>query len=325
MSAKKENSNDEIDLLELLKRMGKTIWRLFSALGRGILISVVFLFRNWLPLGVSLIVAVGFSYILKRSFTPYYSSNLTLRSNTVANADMISYLNRLHSYCLERNIQAITGALSIPADQAKNIKDIEAFWVIDKNNDGTPDFVDYKNKFNVYDSVNMRMPDRIVIRARFSESADLKTLRTGLFSFVNTNTFYKQVNDLRLIQADEMLVRLNYDIEQLDSLQKIKYFEETKSRLPEKNGQMIFLQEQKTQLIYEDIHNLFKRRQLIEQEKTIYPDIITLLSDFIIPAKPYTGLLFYAKMLIPLFLGFTIIVLILLTNRKKLRDFFRKY
>lgn len=325
MSTNKETGNDEIDLLELFRRIGKTTGRWLSSLWRGILISLAFLIRRWLTLGLSIVIAVGFSYILKKSFTPYYASNLVIRSNSVSNADMIAYLNRLHTFCLEKNAPEIAIALSITGDQAKNLKDIEAFWVIDKNRDGTPDFIDYKNSFNVYDTVNTRMPDRIAIRARFSALNEIQILRKGLFSFVNMNTFYKHQNDLRLTQVDAMMVRLDYDIEQLDSLQKIKYFEETKNLFPEKTGQMIFLQEQKTQLIYEDIHDLFRRRQLLEQEKNLYPDIITLLSDFTIPAKPYTGLLYYSKVTIPLFFGITLLLLIILANRKKLRDVLKKY
>jgi hypothetical protein len=325
MSTSKETSNDEIDLLELFRRIGKTIGTWFIALAKGILISVVFLIRRWLPLGLSLVIAVGFSYVLKKSFTPCYASNLVIRSNSISNADMIAYLNRLHTFCLEKNAPALATALSISEDQAKNLKDIEAYWIIDKNNDGTPDFIDYKNRFNVYDTVNKRMPDRIAIRAKFSALEEIQILRNGLFSFVNTNTFYKHQNDLRLTQVDAMMVRLDYDIEQLDSLQKIKYFEETKNRFPEKTGQMIFLQEQKTQLIYEDIHNLFRRKQSLEQEKNLYPDIITLLSDFTIPARPYTGLKYYSKVTIPLFFGITLLILIFLANRKKLRELLKKY
>jgi hypothetical protein len=215
--------------------------------------------------------------------------------------------------------------LSLPQEKAKDILDINAFWVIDRQNDGTPDYVDYKGKYNVYDTVNIRMQDRLVIRAKLSVPQDLSLLKNGIFSFVNNNSIYKQRNDLRLLQINELLVRYNYDIEQLDSLQKIKYFEETKSRLPEKNGQMIFLQEQKTQLIYDDIYTLYTRKQVLEQQKNIYPDLITLISDFNMPAVPYTRMLYYGKVIIPLVFGLTIILLILIANRKRIKDLLKNY
>ena len=95
--------------------------------------------------------------------------------------------------------------------------------------------------------------------------------------------------------------------------------------LPEKNGQMIFLQEQKTQLIYEDIYKLYTRKQTLEQQKDIYPDIITLISDFTLPTLPYTRMLYYGKVIIPLAFGLTITLLILMANRKKIKDLLKNY
>ena len=325
MSSNKDVRNDEIDLLELFRRIGRTISSWFKALGRGILISVVFLLKRWLPLGISLIIAIMISYSMKKSFTPYYTSVMTIRSNTLPNEEMISFINRLHLFCREQNVAALSEALSLSPEKAKKIKDIGAFWVIDKKNDGIPDYIDFKNKYNVYDTVNLRMQDRFVLQAKVSAPDDLPLLRNGIISFVSNNLLYRQKNDLRLAQIKELLTRLNYDIKQLDSLQKVKYFEETRSRLPQKSGQMVFLQEQKTQLIYDDIYTLYSRKQALDQQKDIYPDIITVISDFTVPVKPFTGLLYYGKVVVPLFLGLTLIVLICLANRKKIRDIIRKY
>jgi hypothetical protein len=324
-SSDKDVVKDEIDLLELFRSMGRTILTGVKALGTGILISFVFLLKKWLPLGIALFISVGLSYILKKSQNPFYYSDMMIRSNTISNADMISYLNRLHYFCLEQNIEAVSQALSISLEKAKEINDIQAYWVIDRNNDGTPDYTDYKNKYNVYDTVNVRMPDRLAIKVNLTVPGDLAILKSGIFAYVNNNSQYRQKNEFRLVQINEMLIRLNYDIKQLDSLQKVKYFEETRSRQPEKNGQMIFLQEQKTQLIYEDIYTLYTRKQNLDLQKDLYPDLITIVSDFTIPVKPYNGLLYYGKVVVPVVMGLTIMFLIFLANRKKFKDFIKKY
>jgi len=62
-SSQNKTSADEIDLLDLFRRMGRTISRWASELGRAFLISVVFLLRRWIPLGLSLVAGVGLSYI----------------------------------------------------------------------------------------------------------------------------------------------------------------------------------------------------------------------------------------------------------------------
>ncbi|MEI8225765.1 MAG: hypothetical protein WCG82_07535, partial [Bacteroidota bacterium] len=86
MSENTTNKNvkdDEIDLSDLFKRMGRSISRMSQAVGRGILISTVFLFRNWLPLGLSVIMGVVASYLLKTTSPSSYTSDLVLRNNNV--------------------------------------------------------------------------------------------------------------------------------------------------------------------------------------------------------------------------------------------------
>jgi hypothetical protein len=136
---------------------------------------------------------------------------------------------------------------------------------------------------------------------------------------------FQQRNRVRLKQNLELLSRLNKDITQLDSLQKVKYFEETRNRQPLNGGQMVFLQEQNTQLIYADIYSLYSRKQIIESEGDLYHGIVTVLSDFSLPAKRYNGTAFYALKIIPVLFSFTLLILILLANRKKLIEVYNKY
>jgi hypothetical protein len=215
--------------------------------------------------------------------------------------------------------------LSINQEKAETIREIEAFWIIDKNNDSIPDFVDYRNKHSVYDTVDVRMKDRFVIKVEVSDPQDLILIRDGILSFVNNNPVFQKKNNLRLDQINEMVARLDYDIKQLDSLQQVKYFEETRNRRPEEGGQMIFLQEQKTQLIYEDIYKLYNIKQKLEQERNLYSGNITIINDFYLPNKRYNGGYYFGKVIIPLFFGLTLSYLILLRNRKKLVEVYKKY
>ena len=317
--------DDEIDLLDLFRRMGRTLSRWLNALGRAFLISVVFLLRRWLPLGLSILLGIGASYLFKFTTDSSFSADLVLKNNTVSNADMIAYLNRLHTYCAENNFQELAGAISFTPEQIKNIIDISAFWIIDNGRDGSPDFVDYTNNHNIYDTVNIRMQDRLDVRVKIKSPQALSMLRNGIVKFIESDSLFQQRNRVRVRQNNEMITRLNYDILQLDSLQKIKYFQETKSQKPQNGGQMVFLQEQKTQLIYTDIQALVTRKQALETERDLYKSIITVISDFSLPAVRENGGLFYAKTYVPIFFCLTLLILILLANIKKLKEVYNKY
>jgi len=204
--------DDEIDLLDLFRRMGKTLSKWFNALGKAFLISVVFMLRRWLPLGLSVALGVGLSYLMKATSESSFTSDMVLRTNTVAPADLIPYINKLHTFCLEDNQPALASAISTTPDQVKNIIDIGGFWIIDKNKDNTPDMVDYYGDHNVYDTVNVRMQDRLDIRVKIKTPQELTRVRDGIIKYIETDSLYQQRNRLRLRQNQELLTRLDYDI-----------------------------------------------------------------------------------------------------------------
>lgn len=317
--------DDEIDLLDLFRRMGRTLSRWCNALGRAFLISIVFLLKRWLPLGLSIVLGIGVSYLFKTTSASSYTSDLVLRTNAMPPADMISYINRLHTFCLEQNKPALSNAIAVTDIQAKNIIDISAFWIIDNGHDGIPDLVDYDNRQDVYDTVNVRMKDRLDIRVRIRSPQELTNVRNGIIKFIDADALFQQINSVRLRQNKEMLARLDYDILQLDSLQKFKYFQETKNRIPQNASQLIFLQEQKTQLFYTDIYVLYSRKQSLELDRDLHKEIVTVLSEFSIPTRRDNGGMYYAKLIVPIFFLFTLFILILIANRRRLEDVYNKY
>lgn len=321
----KQIRDDEIDLRDLFNRLGKTLSKWFKAVAEALVHTIVFLLKSLIPLIISVLIGAGISYALKWSTKPVYSSEITLRSNVIPVEQMISSLNQLTILLKEKNYNGVATLLSISPEKAKIIRKIEAFWIIDRNNDTIPDFVDYKKSHNVYDSLNVRMKDRFAVRVELQEPGEIPQMKDFIFSYVNHNPVFGQQNELRLKMIDELYARLNYDIEQLDSLQKVKYFEETRNIKPEEGGQIIFLQDYTTQLLYPDIYNLFRRKQELDQEKYLYNEILSVITDFHQPLKRNNGGWYYGKIVIPLCFGLMLIWLIIKKNRKKLLEVFRRY
>jgi hypothetical protein len=329
--------DDEIDLLDLFRRMGRTLNKWGNALGKAFLISVVFLLRRWLPLLLSIILAVGLSYIFKETSVSFYSSDLVFRNNlslldiktkndnSGTTAEIISKISKLRTFCSENNSISLSEALFMKQEAVKNISDISAFWIIDQGRDGIPDYVDYKGNHNVYDSINVRIQDKLDVRVKINSPQDLNLIRDGIIKYIESDSLYQQRNRLRFRQNLNLISRIDYEIVQLDSLQKVKYFEETRNTKPAKGGQIVFMQEQKTQLLHDDIINLYSRKQKLETEKDLYKGVVTVLSDFSLPAKRDNGGMYYGQYLIPLFFIITLLILIILANRKKLSEIYKKY
>ena len=320
-----EGRKDEIDLIDLFGKLWKSLVNLFAAAGRFLLRSIFFLIGNLIPLLASIILGFGLSHVVRTAKRPYYISEITLKSNAVDNGEMIPYMNKLTQLVKEKNFPTLAKSLNLPVEAAKKIRKIQAFWVIDKNNDSIPDFVDYKNNHNVYDTVNVRMKDRFVITTIIYDPNDLPLIRDGLVRYADDNPFFQEKNVLRLKQTDEMLIRLNYDIKELDSLQKVKYFEETRNRQTGKDGQIIFFQEQKTQLVYSDIYNLYRIKLEYDRQKDLFPGILTVISDFLTPIKRSNGTLYYSQFIVPSLFFLTLLILIYARNREKIKSVYKKY
>ena len=178
------------------------------------------------------------------------------------------------------------------------------------------------------DTVKKRMWDTFVVRARLTVPKEFPLLSDKILEYARQNPLFQQKNQVRLVQNKEIQVRLIYDISQLDSLQKIKYFEETRKKLsPPSGGKLVFLQEKNapTELIYDNIYTLYSRKQAIDAELELYNNVITLLDDFTQPNRPINGIIYYGKYIIPTLFMLCFILLILIDQRKKLQEIFRKY
>jgi hypothetical protein len=337
ITSNKNTREDEIDLLDLFRRIGTTLNKWATALGKAFLVSLVFLIKRWLPLGLSIAAGIAISYILKTTSPSFYTSDLvfrnnlilmdkkTLRDNSGTTSEMISKINKLHTFCSENNIDALSQAIAMKPETVKNISDISAFWIIDQSRDGIPDYVDYKDIHNSADTLNIRMQDRLDIRVKINSPQDLSLVRDGIIRFIENDSLYQQRNRVRIRQNHDLLTRLNYDIIQLDSLQKVKYFEETRNVKPISGGQIVFMQEQKTQLVYGDIYALYTRKQELESERDLYKGVVTVLSDFSSPSRRDNGAMFYGKSVIPKIFLATLLLLIFLANRRNIEEIYKKY
>src|ERR1035437_3059553 len=215
INTNKNVRDDEIDLLDLFRRIGRTLIRWSNALVKAFLISVVFLLRRWLPLGLSIGAGIGISYFLKSTSASAYTSDLVFRNNLVlmdkvklrdnsgTTSEIISKINKLHTYCSENNSSALSEAISMKPESVKNISDISAYWIIDDSKDGIPDYVDYKGNHSVYDTINIRMQDRLDVRVKINSPLDLNLVREGIIKFIEKDSLYQQRNRLRLRQNTE--------------------------------------------------------------------------------------------------------------------------
>lgn len=294
---KKTQSNDEIDLIEVAKKtaqlagkatnkLGELLLIFFKGVYTGIIFSIRFLFRNAIIIIAFAIAGYFAGNLYINISTPYYKTTATIQSNTIANASLIDYINRIHTLAASRDSISLSEQLNITVSEASNIKDLQAFWMIDKNKDGIADEVDYTNSFTPDTISNtVRITNKFVAQLLTYDPENILPTQYGLEAYINTYPRINQISEVKKVNLQSEIERLDDEIEILDSLKKYEYFVKEKELRKYKQNVVklneLLLQtgsdvEEPTRLLHTDILelaniNLENIRQLeLESEPYIF-------------------------------------------------------
>lgn len=271
--------NDEIDLLELFRLIGRKTGQFFIWIVRSFLLIIAFFVRNALIIGIFIVVGGLIGFVKFKTSKPYYTSEMTLRTNAIKAGDFISYVNRIHSLFQDRNIPQLASILEIEDSTVSQIRDIQAYWIVDVNKDGVGDYTDYKNHFNLKDTTQARLDDRVTVEVSVFQQDAFDKLKSGLHNYMVSSSWVNEINANRIEQLNGLIRQINQQLSKLDSLENFEYFQ--KDMLPEvKDGQIVFMNEQETKLFHDDIIRLLRLKQNYEKELTVYKDPITVIEDF---------------------------------------------
>ncbi|MBA7570038.1 hypothetical protein ES708_11783 [subsurface metagenome] len=245
-----------------------------------------------------------------------------LKSNVVQNQEIISYINRLKNLTSEANYAVLASSLDISVEDAEKINDIRAYWFIDRNRDGIVEGPDYDNKFLSDTSVN-KIGWKFGIRATVADPLVFSKIAPGITYYIYSNDYFNRMNKVRLNNLEEIIEQTAKEVEKLDSLQKKEYFKlEDATRL--KEGQLVFTNDPEIKLFHNDLLNLVRDKQASQRTLTINSEIISLLEDFTITQRPANNAMFYARKLVPVFIGLAYLLALYITFRKKIIEVIRK-
>ena len=91
----------------------------------------------------------------------------------------------------------------------------EAFHVIDCAHNGTPDFVDYKRKHSIYDTIDVVMPRQIALQFESKELDKIPQQEQQILQALNTNPVFVAAYQVYKAHADR---QFRFDSEQVDKL-----------------------------------------------------------------------------------------------------------
>ena len=280
MASKTPNqSTSEIDLLDLFQKIGNEIKNLFLGLVKGILFLIVFGIKRIHFLILFAIIGGVIGLVLYNSTKRYYSSYMIAQANGITSADMINYINDLHELCEKSNSRALAFDLQMPDSTARKIKDIQAFFIVDVNKDDIGDYVDFKNTFNLKDTTQQRLEDRLHVTVEVYENTVFEKVKNGLFRYMRKNPYIIKLNEIRKHELQELIAQTEYEIVKLDSLQNTDYFKKN-GGIPVQHSEMIFLAEKEPTMYYRDKLGLMNRKQEYQKELELATDAFSVIKDF---------------------------------------------
>jgi hypothetical protein len=297
-----ENQTKETDLLDLIKELFLFIGRLFKQTGEAFLWIFRFCVKHYIILGISFLLGVGLFFFLSSPKQRLYNNDYLLRvniSNSFILSDIIASLNDIQRM---NNIQSFADTLKISLKTAKQIKKIQAFYIIDLNANVTPDYIDYKNKYKEIDVRNVRMQDRLCARFVTKSYVDTRELEQGLLYFLSSNEYLHKETETRNKIILENINVLDNEIAALDSLRKIEYA--TGGQLSLKMDNAIMLGERKT--YHKEILDLVDRKESQQARILLRPNAISIDSPVKVTQRYSDILMFIVLTGGLLFIGFII-------------------
>ena len=322
-------ANDEIDLLDLTKRISRSIGKMFSFLFKNIFLQIsIFIIRKFVYLLIFVVAGAIIGGAISLREKTYYETNLTMRSNLVSNVEMMNYINRIHTICNGQNIIGLSQNLNLDTTIVKSIKDLQAFWMIDENNDGIGDYLDEKNEFiDIFDTTRSkrRLMNEFSVRLMVYDNSIIEEVQHGMELYIDSNDYFIKLSKVKEARLNNLISKTDNEIFVLDSLKRFEYF--TKDKIPEITFEKFLIQsgeKQEARLLHSNVLDLFGNKQLLEQELELKIDPITILEDFSIIQTPVNNLKkdIVIFSFISLVIGF--IILILIDQRKNIKELIRE-
>lgn len=273
---KKENqSNDEIDIFEFCSRMWNAFVKFVIGIKDFIVSVIIFLIRKSLWIAAFAIIGALIGYAWYGLSKPYYSSFLEGNTGGLDNSVVIDHVNKLN--LLTGKPTLLANFLNITEEEAKSVQSVKAFYGIDLNKDGKPDFIDFKETYNPKDTNQLRVPSFIYLKVGVFDENILPSLRNGLFRYINSNTYIKELYRIDRDQKKQLIAEIESEIRKIDSLQRSQFRKGFKTD----NLQMVFMgNEPEIKLFHEEVLDLYARKQRLERDRDISDEIIVVMQDF---------------------------------------------
>jgi hypothetical protein len=290
-----ENINQEVDLFDLLNKIGSKIYHLFAALGRLTIEISQFLFKNAVILIIFIAVGFGVAYLYLQNVKPVYVTKFTARVNCLESADYKPYFNDLKEMMTQQETNLLAKELKLTLPEVNTIQTINCYAKVQRNKDDIYEKV--LEHIEISDTSMKCMPDiRFEIVSYKNDSVMLKKISHHVINYLCAPKIVQTENENWHHRIKENIGVINEQARVIDSIQR--------KRNPTLNS--LVVTDKKEEKVFKDVIKLTEQRQYLEKLLTLYSDPISLTDEVSFPQRINTPTSIIYK-IITLFFGLGII------------------
>ena len=266
--------NDEIDIFEFCSRMWNVFINFLVGIKDFFVSIIIFLIRKSLWIATFAVAGVIFGLLIHGLSRQSYSSLLEGFTGRLDNTVVIDHINKLS--VVKGKPDILANFLNITEEQAKEVKNISAYYGIDINKDNKTDFIDFDKKFNPRDTNQLRVPSYVYIQVSVYDESIFPALRQGLLQYIKSNTYISELFKISRDQQLQMISQIDVEIQRIDSLQQSRF----RRDMHPNTHTIIMGAEPELRLFHEEKLGLLARKQHLERELEVSDEIITVIHDF---------------------------------------------
>jgi len=296
----RNNERQELDLLSLLQKLFNFLYHILKRIAGfgGYLLQITF--RYYYLFLIFMLVAVAYSYYSTHGPRRVYEAKFTLSMNDGDSNLYSEMISSLNCYLSDEDPVGFANALQIPLTEGGKVCAVGSRFIIEPQ-DSTL---------------------RIVIATIVSDPNVFPAIKTALIDYFKNNEYLRSLNLVRIASLKERERLFKKDIAEIDSLQKIEYFQKTNEAGVKLDQKLVFKTDK--QMFYSDKLSLLEQKEAVTKELTAKSEVVNLISEFPPSTKPfvtmrdevvkYTAIAFLLFFFLCLFLD----------NRKQVIDYLRK-
>ena len=233
-----QTNNEEVDLGNLFKIIGKGFKNLFNAVGQFLksifhyfILALLFLRNNALKLGIAMFIGAAIGLYLDLTKPKQFSSTMIVEPNFKSAQQLYKNINFYHELVKQKDSSMLASVLKVPVNEAAKLK---GFYIEPIRNENEKyqffdDFIqevdtstvkninikEFKNAFTDYDYKYHQ------IKVVSLNNNIFEKLSLPIIISIENNQYFKnqkKINDENLVQNENVLVK---SLQEVDTLRKI--------------------------------------------------------------------------------------------------------